>query len=151
MKLEVLEPDEPQVLKRKSSIFQHGDLLAVMKGGEWCPIVFDAIDGINCGKIKSHKIAIGWGDYLNYTMPVKTCRYLSDTYLTYYKDEIVEKPLPSYYGLGMYEDHVRKDMVTNIGGQALGVRQETILRVGEDYVVSTDMLADCDDVVYTGN
>lgn len=150
MNLQILEPDEPRVLERKSSIYQHGDLLSVMKRGEWCPIVFDTIDGISCGKIKSHKIAIGWGNGLGYTMPVKTCRYLSDTYLTYYKDEIVEKPLPSYYGLGMYEDHIRERVVTNIGDQALGVRQETILRIGEDYFVSTDMLASDDAIIYNG-
>lgn len=148
MRLEVLEPNEPRTLERKSSIYQHGDLLSVMKRGEWCPIVFDAIDGITCGKIKSHKIAIGWGRDLGYTMPVETRRYLSDTYLAYYRDEIVEKPLPSYYGLGMYEDHLRQETVLNASDRAIGVRQETILRVGEDYVVAKDMLADSDDPMY---
>lgn len=134
MNLPTIHPISNDAVERKSSIFQHNNLLAVMQRGEWCPLVFDIIDGVECRQMKSHKVVLRLRPGLNYTFPVGTCRYAKNTYYTTQKDKIETRVLPSYYGAGFYQAHERKNMFTNIGDQAFGVRQEKILRVGKDYV-----------------
>lgn len=125
---------------RKSSIWQHKDLLSVMKSGEWCPLVYDVIDGVECGKIKSHKATLRIKDGLNYTFPVGTCTYTSDIFYLSQKDKTELRVLPDYYGTGFYETHERKNVFTNAGPEALGNHQEKTLRVGKDYVMAKKIL-----------
>lgn len=131
-------PDEP--MERKSSIYQHKDLFCVMERGEWCPVVFDMIDRIECGKIYSHKVALRIAPGLGYTFPVGTCKHVKNTYFLTQKDETELRVLPDYYGTGFYQTHERKNMLTNIGKEAFGNRQEKILRVGKDYCISKKTL-----------
>lgn len=140
LKIDTIDPIFDTDVERKSSINQHRGLLSVMKRGEVCPIIFDSIDSIDCGRIKSHKIAIRIGEGLDYTFPVKTCKYVKDTYFLTHKDKIELKPLPEYYGTGFYEAHTRQNVIINLGKSALGHRQEKLLRVGLDYCRAKDTL-----------
>lgn len=127
-------------LERKSSISQHRDLLSLLHKGEWCPIVFKIIDGVECGHIKYHKVALALKPNLNYTFPVGTCHYVKDKYVLSDQDEIKLKKLPAFYGNGLYETHERKEVFVNIGDKALGFREKKTLRVGKDYVRAKKIL-----------
>lgn len=140
LKIDTLDPIFDSDVERKSSINQHKGLLSVMKRGEVCPIIFDWIDSIDCGRIKSHKIAIRIGEGLDYTFPVGTCKYVKDTYFLTHKDKIEKRVLPEFFGTGFYEAHIRQNVITNIGKSAFGHRQEKILRVGKDYCRAKDTL-----------
>ncbi len=140
MNIRTINPIPDDNLVRKSSISQHEDLLSVRIRNEWCPIIFDVIDRVECGRIISHKSALRIKDGLNYTFPVGTCHYVKDTYFLTQKDKIEQRPLPPYYGAGFYETHERKNMLTNIGDKALGEHQEKTLRVGKDYVMAKKIL-----------
>lgn len=138
--MDTLDPIFEDDVVRDSSIYQHKDLLSVMKRGEWCPLVFDVIEGVECGNIKSHKAALRISPGLNYTFPVDTCTYTKDTYILSQKDKTELRLLPDFYGVGFYEVRDRKNVFTNADGQALGSHEEKILRVGKDYVRARDTL-----------
>lgn len=122
--------------ERKSSIYQHRGLLGMLIRGEWCPLVFNQVDGVECGKIKYHKIALSIKPGLNWTFPVGTCHYVKNNYLLTHKDKLELNPLPEFFGDGLYEDRVREQVFTNVGKEAVGIRQEKTLRVGKDYVTA---------------
>lgn len=141
MNIRKLNPISDAQVERKSSIYQHKNVLSVMVKGEWCPITFDHIDKVNCdGSVESHKIAIKLSPSIDYTFPVGTCKYVKDTYYLTQKDKTELRPLPEYYGAGFYQTHERKDMITNIGKDAFGHHEEKILRVGKDYCVAKTIL-----------
>lgn len=138
--MKTLNPISDSQVERKSSIYQHRDLLSVMKRGEWCPIVFDQIIGVECGRLITEKVALRLRDGLNYTFPVKTCCYTNDTYLLTQQNRTVLKMLPEWFGDGFYEVRERGGYLTNIGNDALGVHNEKTLRVGQDYVMAKTTL-----------
>lgn len=140
MAYEVIPDSDTHYLERKSSISQHRGILSVIVGGEVCPLVSDYIDAIKCGKIYSHKIAITDQPGIGYTFPVGTCRYLSELYVTGDQDEIVKKKLPEWFGAGFYDERVRRKVFLNADNGALGTVNESIRRVGKDYVVAKDLL-----------
>lgn len=127
-------------LERKSSISQHRGILSVIRKGEVMPLVSDYIDGIKCGKIYSHKIAITDKPGLGYTFPVKTCTYLSDLYVLGDEDRIVKKKLPEWFGAGFYDERIKRKVFLNDDYNALGIRNQYTYRVGEDYVIAKKML-----------
>lgn len=64
MAFDILYPVEDAQVHRHSSIDQFkGFLSAYIKGG-WAPIVFDQLDGITCEEVKTHPVAITFGDYI---------------------------------------------------------------------------------------
>lgn len=140
MNIRNINPISDESVERRSSIYQHKDLLSAMEKGEWCPLVYDVIDGIECGKIKSHKAALRIKDGLNYTFPVGTCTYTSDIFYLSQKDKTELRVLPDYCGTGFYETHERKNVFTNAGLEALGNHQEKVLRVGKDYAMAKNIL-----------
>lgn len=140
MKLRTNYPILDESLERKSSISQHKDLLCTLVQGEWCPVVFNLIEGVECGHIKSRPVTLRLTEGLNYTFPVGTCKYVKDKYLLSSQDEIKLKKLPKYFGDGLYESHERKNVFLNVGDKALGVRENKILRVGKDYVRAKKIL-----------
>lgn len=140
MNLSTINPITDEALIRKSSIYQHSNLLSVLKRGEWCPILFDVIDRIECGKVYTKKVAIRLREGANYTFPVGTTHYTEDVYLLTQQNRIKLKALPSYFGEGFYEVREHKDMLTNIGKFAFGYHKEKTLRVGKDYVQATKTL-----------
>lgn len=144
MAYEIIPNSDTHNLERKSSISQHGSLLFVYRLGEKTPLVSDYIDGIKCGKVYSHKVAITDKPGLGYAFPVGTCRYLSELYLTGDQDEVVKKKLPEWFGPGFYDEHVKRKVFLNDSYNALGVVNEHIHRVGKDYVVAKDLLKAAD-------
>lgn len=140
MQLRYVDPIRDKSVERKSSISQHKDLLCILVGGEWCPIVFNVVDGVHCGQIKSHQGVLALREGINYTFPVGTCHYVKNKYVLAEQDEIKLKKLPSYYGIGLYESHERKNVFVNIGDKALGFTEKETLRIGKDYVRAKKIL-----------
>lgn len=140
MKLKRLDPILDESVERKSSISQHKDLLCILVRGEWCPIIFNVVDSVECGRIGYRRMALPLRDGINYTFPVGTCRYVNRKYILTQQDEVKLRKLPSYYGDGLYESHERKNVFVNIGKNALGVVEEKVLRVGKDYVRAKKVL-----------
>lgn len=140
MNIQALYPIDDDSIERKSSIYQHEDLLSVMQKGEWCPLTFDHIDSVECGKIHASKRALRIKEGLNYTFPVGTCHQTRDDYILSQKDKIELKVLPEWFGDGLYEAHERKNVFTNVGNEAAGTHNELTLRVGQDYVKAANTL-----------
>lgn len=140
MNIQTLYPIDDDHVERKSSIFQHADLLSVMKKGEWCPVVFDHIDGVECEKLHTSKRALRVAEGLNYTFPVGTCHYAHDDLVLSQKDKIELRVLPEEFGTGLYQTHERKNVFTNVEDQAVGTHNDITLRVGKDYVRATTTL-----------
>ena len=134
MNIQALYPIDDDNLERRSSIYQHEDLLSVMKKGEWCPLVFDVIEGAECGKLHTSKKALRITEGLNYTFPVGNDHFTKDEYYLSQKDQIELRVLPEWFGDGLYEVHERKNVFTNVGNQAVGAHNDVTLRVGKDYV-----------------
>lgn len=112
-----------------------------MRAGEWCPLVADSIDAVDChGNIISHKVAITDKPVIGYTFPVKDCKYVSDLYLIGQQDELSTERLPEWFGTGFYEKQIRQNVFLNAENGALGIHQEQNLRVGMDYVVGRKLL-----------
>lgn len=141
----VLYPDESkESVKRRSSIDQFEGFLSTWKQGGWAPIVFDKIDGIRtCGGIKSHPVALSWGDDLGYIYPEGRCEYDSDHWVTLDKYGVEQVPLPECFGGDgeFYDRFVDKRSFVNFDGDSsLGVHNKTKLRVGLSYVKADQTL-----------
>lgn len=141
----MLQPDEPQLLETKSSISQFEGLLSVRRGDEWVPIVFDRLDGIVCDTVKSHKVALSVKPYIGYVFPVGERREVEQTYLASNQSGVELKPLPDFYGAGFYEEAYDREVLVNAANGALGVTNDTILRVGLDYTLAKSELEDADE------
>lgn len=141
MAYEVIPNADTHNLERKSSISQHRGILSVIVGGEHKPLVSSYIDGVKCGKIYSHKIAVTDRPGIGYSFPVGTCKYVSDIYLLGQQNETVKKRLPEWFGIGFYNERIKQDVFLNADNGALGTHNEYYYRVGKDYVVAKEMLA----------
>lgn len=136
--MEVLQPINDLKLNRYSSINQNRGFLAVHRGGEWVPICFDVFDGVDCHEVKNHKAVLALGDYLGYQFPVGERRYLSDVYVASDQKGTETRALPSFYGAGFYEEAYDRKVLVNSADGALGVHNDTTLRIGQDYILATD-------------
>lgn len=136
----ILEPvDNPQV-KYHSSISQHKHTLCVMKKGEWCPIVFDSIDWIDCDSVKSHLAGLTDEFNIGYDYPVKECQ-IKTVYPVYHdKNQTVRRALPEYYGSGYYDEVLTGQAFINADNGALGSANDIKLRIGLNYAISDDIL-----------
>lgn len=142
---EILYPDEgKESVKRHSSIDQFECFLSAWKQGGWAPIVFDKIDSIGtCSGIKSHPVAISWGDDLGYIYPEGRCTYESDKWVTVDKQGVEQKPLPECFGGDgeFYDAFVDKRAFLNFDtASALGTHNKKSLRVGLSYVKANQTL-----------
>lgn len=136
----ILTPVNDSKLTRESSINQFEDKLAVLIKGEWVPLSFDIIDGINCGKVRTHKAVLNIRPSLGYAYDVKECNYLTNSYLKSDDYRIETRALPEYYGAGFYQAKVDREILVNADNTALGVSNQKTLRVGTDYVRSRRVL-----------
>lgn len=141
----MLQPDEPKFLETKSSISQFEGLLSVRRGDEWVPIVFDRLDGIVCNDVETHKVALSVKPYIGYIFPVAERREVEQTYLVSNQSGVEVKPLPEFYGAGFYERRYDRDILVNADNGALGVENDTRLRVGLDYTLASSELEDEDE------
>lgn len=142
--MELLESADEQTLQRKSSIYQFGGFLAVRRGDEWVPIQYDVLDAVRCNKVEAHKAVLTNKPYIGYVFPVKECRYISDAYVLGEEKGVELLPLPEFCGAGFYENAYDRAYFVNAGNGALGMRNDTTLRVGLDYVVADDELEPVD-------
>lgn len=138
--MEVLEPNENNLVERKSSIYQHRGMLAVRKGDAWAPIAFDVLDGITCKTVHSHKAVLTREDYIGYNFPVGSCPYLSEAYVESDQEGIETKVLPDFYGSGFYESRYDRKVLVNSASGALGVVNQDNLQIGLDYVTAKSSL-----------
>lgn len=141
----MLQSDEPRYLETKSSISQFEGLLSVRRGDEWVPIVFDSLDGIVCKDVESHKVALSVKPYIGYVFPVAKRREIQQTYLASNQQGVELKPLPTFFGPGFYEQAYNRNILVNADNGALGVKNDTTLRVGLDYTLATSALEDEDE------
>lgn len=139
---EILYPSENPMVERKSSIGQFRNFLAIIKRGGWAPIVFDHFDYIDCNKVKTHPVAITFGDD-SYIYPEGECIYENDTWITINKQGVEERLLPECQG-GQgetFQEYVNKNAFVNFSNDsALGVHNEKHLRTGLSYVKSKETL-----------
>lgn len=142
--MEILEPSEPIRVKRKSSIYQHRDMLAVRRGDEWVPIAFDVFDGMTCKKVYTHKAVLSLKPYIGYNFPVQECRYVSQTYVASDQKGVELLKLPNWYGAGFYQNKYDRKILVNSDTGSLGVKTDTTLRVGEDYCLAVDTIDSAD-------
>lgn len=140
------DSDNPTV-SRHSSINQYRGFLGVMHNGMFCPLVFDQLDGIVCGKVYKHKIMIHFGDWIGYHFPVKKCKYTKSTVLIGQNIGSELKILPEQFGRGdcwhnnFYEDKYNvKGPLRGTDGTLVGFQSTKELTVGLDYVDADDEL-----------
>lgn len=138
--MEILLPYEPKRLEKKTSLWQNAGMLAVRKGDEWVPISFDVLDGMVCDHMASHKAVLTRKPYIGYQFPVKECRYVSELYVTGDQKGTELVALPEWFGTGFYEQAFDRDVFVNSASGALGVVNDTTLRVGLDYVTAIESL-----------
>lgn len=136
MKIPYLAPTNDQQVHRHSSIYQNRNTLCVMKKGEWCPIAFDRIIGISCGKIKTRKSALTDKPTIGYQFKVAECKYISDVYVkSQINDKRVEE-LNTWFGVGFYDAIHNNSILINSDNGSLGEHNTTTHRVGLDYVLA---------------
>lgn len=140
---EILYPDEHPQVNRHSSIDQFDSVLSVWKQGGWAPIVFDQLDGIACGKVKTHPVVISFGEHIGYVFPEAHCTYASDKFVYFDKEGVEQRPLPSCFGEGglFYDKFVKSNSFINFDDDSsLGVHNDTTLRSGLSYVLANETL-----------
>lgn len=138
--MQILEPTETYRAERLSSIYQHKHMLAVRKGDEWVPVAFDVLDGIFCDTVRSHKAVLTDKPYIGYSFPVQECRYISELYLISDQRGVEKKVLPEWFGAGFYDSVYDRNILVNSANGALGVKNDTTLRVGLDYCLAKNTL-----------
>lgn len=138
--MKTIKPHEPQRLERRSSISQYSNMLAVRRGDEWVPVVFDVLDNIVCKKINTHKAMLATAPYVGYHFPVGEARYVNEQLvLSDQKGEEI-RLLPEFFGSGFYKAKFDRDIIVNAANGALGEVNDVTLRVGLDYVLSDDFM-----------
>lgn len=140
---ETLLPSERPYVHRQSSIDQFKGYISVYKKGGWAPLVFDQLDGIICGEVKTHPVILSWGDDIGYIFPEGHCSYASDKFIIMDKYGVEEKVLPPCFGKGgeFYQEFVNANAFINFNPRnSLGVHNVKHLRTGLSMVLAEDTL-----------
>lgn len=138
--MKILTSCDAPTVRYKSSISQHRNTLCVMKKGEWLPISYDVLDFIDCECARSHRAYMTDGDDLGWHYPVGECKIYNTQYVfhDHYGKEL--RTLPEWFGAGVYEQMIDKNAFVNSDTEALGVVNETRLRVGLSYAIADKTL-----------
>lgn len=149
--MDYLPDSDIEPVTRRSSINQYDGFLGVMHKGMFCPIVFDMMDGIVCGKIHSHKVIAHFGDWIGYHYPIKKCKYSKRTYVIGQDVGEGVHILPEQFGHGdcwhnnFYEEkHNHKGYMKGDDGSFVGYQTDKELIVGLDYITANDVLEPID-------
>lgn len=140
MSIPILSAVSDQKVYRHSSITQHKNTLSVLKKGEWLPLVCDHLDYIDCGRVVSHKVAVTDGEDIGYTYGVKECKYWTDNYLMGNNGYTTTSALPTWFGIGYYDDYKDSNVIINSDDESLGQHNELTLRVGTSYCLAEETL-----------
>ena len=144
MAFDILYPDESkEQVHRHSSIDQFEGFLSVWKKGGWAPIIFDQLDSITCDKIKSHPVALSWGDDLGFVFPEAECVYTSDRFVYFDKEGVEQKPLPECFGGHgeFYEEFIRANSFVNFDNDtSMGTHSTLRTRTGLSMVTADQTL-----------
>lgn len=144
--MEMLYAVNDSQVHRHSSLGQFkNNFLSGWVKNAWAPIVFDQIDSIGeCGGIKSHPVAISFGNDLGFVFPEGKCTYFSDHFIVVDKNGVEYKQLPVCQGGKgeLYPTSTNAFAFINFDGNnsSLGIHQAKGLRVSLDYVIADDTL-----------
>lgn len=139
--MEILFHEDERSVKAHSSIDQFRGFLSVEIGGAWTPIEYDYIDYIDCGKVVSHPVIVSLGDDIGYYFQDGECTQAETMYPTFDREGVVLKELPECMGEGFYEAYEKHQEIANFDdGTALGTRNVSKLRIGQDYFLADEIL-----------
>ena len=139
--MEILYADDPDKIKRLSSITQHRDKLSVHAQGSWLPISYDVIDSIICDKVNSHRAILSLDPHnIGYTFPVADCKKVYKTLLLTDKYGVVTEELPEWFGSGLYQKFVDDYAVTEGDNHPLGTKNAVHYKVGLDYYLAKETI-----------
>lgn len=145
--MDYLTDSDIKTVSRNSSINQYDGFIGAMNNGMFCPIVFDFMDGIVCGKVHSHKIMIHFGNWIGYHYPVKKCKYTKRTYVIGENTGEKLEILPMWFGRGdcwhnnFYESkYNNKGPIRGDNGAFVGFEDKQELNIGLDYINADDTL-----------
>ena len=138
--MNVLESCDSPTLKYHSTISQHKNTLCVMKKGEWCPIAFDSIDSIVCDTINCHQACVTDGDDIGFHYHTGECKVFVSKPVYHDRNQIVLQALPEWFGSGYYEEQLTGQAFINADNGALGDFNMLTLRIGTNYVKSSDTI-----------
>ena len=143
MAFDILYPVDDAQVHRHSSIDQFKGFLSVYVKGGWAPLIFDQLDGIVCDEIKTHPVAISFGDDLGYIFPEAHCTYSSDHFIYFDKEGVEQKLLPECFGGKgeFYNEFVKSNSFINFDdGTSLGIHKSKTTRTGLSYVIADETL-----------
>lgn len=138
--MKILESNDSPTVRYKSSISQHRNTLCVMKRGEWLPISYDVLDFIDCECARHHKAYMSDGTDAEWQYPVGECKIYNTQYVLHDDHGTDLATLPEWFGAGMYLKAKNNLSFINSDTEALGVVNETRLRVGLNYAVADKTL-----------
>ncbi len=140
-KASLLFHDDGGTVRQYSSIDQFNDFLSIEKGGVRVPIEFEMIDYIDCGRVVSHPVIIDNGNHIGYYYPDAYVADVETEYPMFDYERTELRELPEYMGSGFYEAHdTGLEIVNDDRGRALGVRNENMLRIGQNYFLADEIL-----------
>lgn len=140
MNFPLLNATEPRDIEYRSSISQNSGGLVVWAGGEYRPVVFDQILGIDCDHIITRKVWVAPQDYLGYDYPVGDCHYTTDTYALFDDHREIVEQLPEWFGAGFIKKYIKDNAFANFDNGSLGVRNKHRLRLGLAYAKAKETL-----------
>lgn len=145
--MDYLTDSDIEPVSRKSSIAQYEGFVGVVHNGMFCPIVFDQLDGIVCGRVFSHPIMVYFGEWDGYHYPVERCTYTERTVISADDEGDSLQILPGQFGRGdcwhnhFYEEyHNREGVIVDDYGVFMGFEDTHTNTIGLDYVTAEDTL-----------
>lgn len=140
LQTDILEPDEQTTVKYHSSISQHKNKLSTLRGGEWLPLSYDALDYINCYEVGSHRETVTDTADIGYDFSVCERQFYTDQYIYHDEKHLEMRTLDSWFGAGEYATVVDANAFINSDTGALGERTLNKLRIGTKYALAEETL-----------
>ena len=139
--ISMLYADDPDKIKRLSSITQHRDKFSVHAQGSWLPISYDVIDSIICDKVNSHRAILSLDPHnIGYIFPTATCEKTFKTLLLTDKYGVVTEELPEWFGSGLYQKFVDDYAVTEGDNHPLGLNNTVRYKLGLEYYLAKETI-----------
>ena len=137
----ILYADDPEKIRRLSSITQHRNKFSVYAQGGWLPVSYDVLESIVCNKIKSHR-AIMTDDAhdIGYIFPTATCSKEQIAYLLSDKYGFEIDELPAWYGTGLFQKFIDEYALTEADNHPLGVKNKINYKIGLDYYLAKETI-----------